>query len=121
MTENNNDNNNDNNINKDSNTHKFQNSIWYLTQSLCGLSRSDWNKERIFKYLDHTARRFLTKLIIQPDEITFSDRSWRGHIYSDHEKVHIVLLVMNARRQAALLHALHAIKTFRNQISRPLF
>jgi len=103
---------------RDVNTSYFRDSIWYFTQRLFGLCRRDWDKERITHIMDDTVRKFVVKLVTKPDQITFEDQYWKGYKFRDDEKCLIMLLAMEARRQAALMHALKAFIDYIN-ISTP--
>jgi hypothetical protein len=90
-------------------TTPFRRAIWYYTQRLFGLQHDDYDYNKIHVFLTSNLKAFVKKIVCFPDSITQSDFELPGYTFKPSEKAHIVLLAIEARRQASLLYALHAV------------
>jgi hypothetical protein len=93
-------------------TTPFRTAIWYLTHRLFGLQHDDFDYGRIPVFLTPALKTFVRKIVCAPDTITREDYELKGYNFKPDEKCHIVLLAIEARRQASLLYALHALMKF---------
>lgn len=67
---------------------------------------------RIPVFLTHSLKRYVTKIVSAPETITQADYDLRGYSFKASEKCHIVLLAIEARRQASTLYALHSVMKY---------
>ena len=93
-------------------TTPFRRSIWYFTHRLYGLQHDDYDYNRIPVFLTQALKTFVRKIACAPETITKEDYELRGYGFKADEKCHIVLLAIEARRQASLLYALHSVMRF---------
>jgi len=82
--------------------------IWVYTQRLYGLEYDDYNYRDINTELTKPTKAFLKKVACTPHEVRAED--WSQVALSTDEKVRLVLLVCEARREGALLYVLHALR-----------
>jgi hypothetical protein len=89
--------------------------IRHLCPSCChvhrlfGLQHDDFNYNKIPVFLTNSLKTFIKKLVCAPETITQADYELTGYSFQPSEKCHIVLLAIEARRQASLLYALHSV------------
>jgi len=93
-------------------TTPFRTAIWFLAHRLLGLQHDDFDYARIPVFLTNALKTLVRKLVCAPDGITAEDIELKGYNFKPDEKCHIVLLAIEARRQAALLYALHSVMKF---------
>jgi sestrin len=63
-------------------------------------------------FLTHALKTFVKKIVCAPETVTKADFELSGYNFKPDEKAHIVLLAIEARRQASLLYALHSVMKF---------
>jgi hypothetical protein len=85
-----------------------QRAIWVYTQRLYGLEYDDYNYRDVNTELAKPTKAFLKKVACSPHEVVAED--WSQVPLSTEEKVTLVLLVCEARREGELLYALHALR-----------
>jgi sestrin len=90
-------------------TGPFRRAIWYYTHRLYGLCHSDYDYNKIPIFLSNNLKTYIKKVTCMPEQVTAGDFDLRGYKFGPDEKCHIVLLAIEARRQAILLYALHAV------------
>lgn len=94
----------------DVDTSKFRRAIWYYSQRIYGVCHDDYDYSEVNNYLERPLKQFVKKLICAPELMTSTDFDNFGrHGLACHEKIHIASLAWEARREAALSYALHAI------------
>lgn len=99
-------------VDVDVNTEPFRNAIWYYTQRLYGVRNDHYDYSRVNKLLPIPIKTFVKKVACYPELVTLLDFCTFTQTFDVAEKVHIVLLVCEARRQAALLFALRAVMRY---------
>lgn len=90
-------------------TSKFRLATWNYIHVLYGIFHDDYIYDEVNKLLEKSYKSYIKKVACFPDRITFTDY-W--DFYTDmlpSEKVHINLLVLESRLQAALLYASRAL------------
>ena len=93
-------------------TGPFRRAVWYYTHRLYGLCHSDYDYNKIPLFLSNNLKNYIKKLTTAPETIQLQDYEMRGYTFNPDEKAHIVLLAIEARRQAELLYSLHAVMTY---------
>lgn len=81
---------------------------WLYTQRLYGLEYDDYNYREVNQELQKSTKAFLKKVACLPHEVTAED--WGEVDLTTQEKVTLVLVVSEARREGELLYALHALR-----------
>ncbi|KAJ1986046.1 hypothetical protein H4R33_003588 [Dimargaris cristalligena] len=91
-------------------TEPFRMAVWHFTQSLCGVQWSDYDHHRVPALLSEKLRRYITKIVYQPDSITSRDFNHDiGYQLRVDETCLINFLVCQAKRQATLMLALRKL------------
>lgn len=97
---------------RDIDTEPFRNAIWYYCQRLFGVRDDVYDYSTVNKLLPIPIKTFVKQVACYPNLITALDFATFTQTFSVSEKTHIVLLIVEARRQAALLWALRAVTRF---------
>eukprot|EP00298_Acanthocystis_sp_HF-20_P012453 c19895_g1_i1.p1 GENE.c19895_g1_i1~~c19895_g1_i1.p1 ORF type:complete len:261 (+),score=75.84 c19895_g1_i1:44-826(+) len=96
-----------------STTAPFRQAIWHYTHRLYGILHDDYNYQLLNKLIPRKLKSFVKLVACQPEKI---ERSRVHDIDLDlqpYEIVHVVLLIIEARKQAELLYALRAMMKFK--------
>lgn len=93
-------------------TAPLRQAVWYYVQRLAGLLHDDYDYADVNRYLTRRLKMYIKKCACYPEELDSRDFSRFGFTLRNEEKVHINLLVAEARRQAELVYALHTISVF---------
>ena len=89
-------------------TDKFRIAIWFYVQRLFGVRNDHYDYTDVNTFLPRATKAFAKKVAVLPEEISGTDfAGFSSLTYS--ERVHIVILAVEARRQAALLYGLAAV------------
>lgn len=90
-------------------TEPFRTAIWYYIQRLYGICNDHYDYRQVNAFMTIATKGFVKKAACYPEIITKVDFDSFTTTFTPDEKVHIVLLAAEARRQAALLYGLRAI------------
>nr|XP_033792395.1 sestrin-1 isoform X2 [Geotrypetes seraphini] len=93
----------------DVDTSMLRRAIWNYIHCMFGIRYDDYDYGEINQLLDRSFKIYIKTVVCSPEKTTrrMYDGFWRQFKHS--EKVHVNLLLMEARMQAALLYALRAI------------
>lgn len=87
-------------------TAPFREAIWYYVLRLKGMMHDDYNYQDVNSLLDRQIKTFLKQASCTPESISQKEFAFFGVKLLDREKVHVNLLVMEARQQAEILYLL---------------
>lgn len=90
-------------------TAPFRRSIWYYVHRIHGILHDDYNYATVNELLLRNLKKFTKDLSCTPFAVTAQDLLNLGYSLSPEEKCHIALLATEARKQAELMYALHAL------------
>ncbi|CDI96920.1 sestrin 1 [Echinococcus multilocularis] len=96
----------------DVNTSSLRHTLWFFVQSVFGACHEDLRYEHVLKLLSLEQRCFLKVCATRPsDLIAYRPTTGRGIFaaLSAPEVIHVMILIMEARKQACLSYALRAI------------
>lgn len=96
-------------------TTKFRLATWNYIHLLYGIYHDDYLYLEVNKLLEKSYKSYIKKVACFPERITFVDFEFTDFLPS--EKVHVNLLVLEARFQAILLYATRSIKEYMNKCS----
>ncbi|XP_018585818.1 sestrin-1 isoform X1 [Scleropages formosus] len=90
-------------------TSMLRRAIWNYIHCMFGIRYDDYDYGEINQLLDRSFKVYIKTMVCSPEKITkrMYESFWRQFWHS--EKVHVNLLLMEARMQAELLYALRAI------------
>ncbi|XP_071538636.1 sestrin-2-like isoform X9 [Panulirus ornatus] len=92
------------------NTFLFRQGVWNYLHCLYGIRHDDYDYSQINQLLERNLKMFLKTVACYPEKLTCADPSltiMKGFLQS--EKIHVMILVLEARLQAELLHGLRAL------------
>ncbi|XP_036405413.1 sestrin-1 isoform X1 [Megalops cyprinoides] len=97
---------------KDVDTSMLRRAIWNYIHCMFGIRYDDYDYGEINQLLDRSFKVYIKTMVCSPEKITkrMYESFWRQFQHS--EKVHVNLLLMEARMQAELLYALRAITRY---------
>ncbi|XP_026871337.2 sestrin-1 isoform X1 [Electrophorus electricus] len=93
-------------------TSMLRRAIWNYIHCMFGIRYDDYDYGEINELLDRNFKVYIKTMVCSPEKITkrMYESFWRQFQHS--EKVHVNLLLMEARMQAELLYALRAITRY---------
>ncbi|XP_073193068.1 sestrin-1 isoform X8 [Lepidochelys kempii] len=96
-------------MHKDVDTSMLRRAIWNYIHCMFGIRYDDYDYGEINQLLDRSFKVYIKTVVCTPEKTTkrMYDSFWRQFKHS--EKVHVNLLLIEARMQAELLYALRAI------------
>ncbi|NWU91738.1 SESN1 protein, partial [Upupa epops] len=97
---------------KDVDTSMLRRAIWNYIHCMFGIRYDDYDYGEINQLLDRSFKVYIKTVVCTPEKTTkrMYDSFWRQFEHS--EKVHVNLLLVEARMQAELLYALRAITRY---------
>ncbi|CRL00061.1 CLUMA_CG013347, isoform A [Clunio marinus] len=90
-------------------TSKFRRAIWNYIQCIYGIRHDDYDYGEVNKLLDRPLKTFIKTACCYPDRITKQDYDSILVELLDSEKVHVNLMILEAKNQAILLYALREL------------
>lgn len=90
-------------------TGPYRRAAWQYVQRIKGVLHDDYDYKEINQFLNKFNKEFLKKVVCYPEFITAHDYQQLGYVLAPHEKLHLCALVVESRKQAELLYALHAV------------
>ncbi|XP_054836573.1 sestrin-1 isoform X1 [Eublepharis macularius] len=99
-------------MHKDVDTSMLRRAIWNYIHCMFGIRYDDYDYGEINQLLDRSFKVYIKTVVCMPEKTTkrMYDSFWRQFKHS--EKVHVNLLLIEARMQAELLYALRAITRY---------
>ncbi|XP_008050185.1 sestrin-1 isoform X2 [Carlito syrichta] len=99
-------------MHKDVDTSMLRRAIWNYIHCMFGIRYDDYDYGEINQLLDRSFKVYIKTVVCTPEKVTkrMYDSFWRQFKHS--EKVHVNLLLVEARVQAELLYALRAITRY---------
>ncbi|XP_055601644.1 sestrin homolog [Uranotaenia lowii] len=93
-------------------TSKFRRAIWNYIQCIYGIRYDDYDYGEVNQLLDRPLKMFIKTACCFPERITKTDYDSILVELQHSEKVHVNLMIMEARNQAELLYALREIMRY---------
>jgi sestrin 1/3 len=90
-------------------TSKFRRAIWNYIQCIYGIRHDDYDYGEVNKLLDRPLKTFIKTACCFPERITKQDYDSILVELLDSEKVHVNLMILEAKNQALLLYALREL------------
>ncbi|VEL32713.1 unnamed protein product [Protopolystoma xenopodis] len=95
-------------------TTPYRRTLWNHVQSLFGVCHDDFRYEYVDKLFTRPQQTFLKLCATRPYEILSTGKDALSYnqimpFLAPSEVVHLILMIMDAREQACLLHIAHAI------------
>ncbi|XP_055619869.1 sestrin homolog isoform X2 [Toxorhynchites rutilus septentrionalis] len=93
-------------------TSKFRRAIWNYIQCIYGIRYDDYDYGEVNQLLDRSLKMFIKTACCFPERITKADYDSVLVELQHSEKVHVNLMILEARNQAELLYALREIMRY---------
>ncbi|XP_013784844.1 sestrin homolog isoform X2 [Limulus polyphemus] len=93
-------------------TSTFRRAIWNYIQCLYGIRHDDYNYKEVNELLEKNLKTNIKTLCCYPERTTKSDYDNVMREFRHSEKVHVNIMMLEARMQAELLYALRAIMRY---------
>lgn len=90
-------------------TSMFRRAVWNYIHCLFGIRHDDYDYREVNELLDRNLKQYIKAVCCYPERVSKQhyDSVMREFKYS--EKVHVTLMILEARMQAELLYALRAL------------
>ncbi|XP_017786260.1 PREDICTED: sestrin homolog isoform X2 [Nicrophorus vespilloides] len=96
----------------DVDTSRFRRAIWNYIQCLLGIRHDDYDYGEINQLLEKSLKTFIKSACCYPECVTKKDYLKVLREFKHSEKVHVNLMVLEARMQAELLYALRTVNRY---------
>lgn len=97
---------------KDVDTSRFRRAIWNYIQCVFGIRHDDYNYQEINQLLTRSLKAFIKLACCFPERITKANYDSVMNQLEYSEKVHVNLMILEARMQAELLYGLNAVMKY---------
>lgn len=91
-------------------TFPFRRGVWNYLHCLYGIRHDDYDYSQINQLLERNLKLFLKTVACYPEKLSWTEPNlslMKG--FQQSEKIHVMILVLEARLQAELLHALRSL------------
>ncbi|XP_041759373.1 sestrin-2 isoform X1 [Coregonus clupeaformis] len=99
-------------MHKDVDTHTLRKALWNYIHCLYGIRYDDYDYGEVNVLLERGLKMFVKTVACHPEQTTDRIYSAYWRLFRHSEKVHVNLLLMEARLQAALLYTLRAVTRY---------
>lgn len=96
----------------DVDTSRFRRAIWNYIQCMFGIRHDDYDYGEVNQLLERSLKTFIKSACCYPERVTKKDYDRVLREFKHSEKVHVNLMVLEARMQAELLYALRAVMRY---------
>ncbi|EEB14165.1 P53 regulated pa26 nuclear protein sestrin, putative [Pediculus humanus corporis] len=97
---------------KDVDTSRFRMAVWNYIQCMFGIRHDDYDYGEVNQLLERSLKAFIKSTCCYPECVTKKDYDRVLREFEHSEKVHVNLMILEARMQAELLYALRAVMIY---------
>lgn len=97
---------------KDVDTSRFRRAIWNYIQCMFGIRHDDYDYGEVNQLLERSLKTFIKSACCYPERVTKADYDKVLREFKHSEKVHVNIMILEARMQAELLYALRAVMRY---------
>ncbi|KAL1139359.1 hypothetical protein AAG570_006343 [Ranatra chinensis] len=97
---------------KDVDTSRFRRAIWNYIQCMFGIRHDDYDYGEVNQLLERSLKSFIKSACCFPERVTKADYDRVLREFKHSEKVHVNVMILEARMQAELLYALRAVMRY---------
>ncbi|CAD5110731.1 DgyrCDS101 [Dimorphilus gyrociliatus] len=98
--------------NLDVDTTAFRRAIWNYIHCMFGIRHDDYDYREVNVLLERSLKQYIKTITCYPEKVTRNDFKVFMKDFKQSEKVHVNLMLLEARLQGELLYALNAITRF---------
>ncbi|XP_014204153.1 sestrin-3 [Copidosoma floridanum] len=93
-------------------TSRFRRAIWNYIQCMFGIMHDDYDYNEINQLVESSLKTFIKNAVCYPERVTKRDYDRVMREFKHSEKIHVSLMILEARMQAELLYALRAVMLY---------
>ncbi|XP_032687012.1 sestrin homolog isoform X1 [Odontomachus brunneus] len=93
-------------------TSRFRRAIWNYIQCMFGIRHDDYDYNEVNQLLERSLKTFIKSAVCYPERVTKRDYDRVMREFKHSEKVHVCLMILEARMQAELLYALRVVMRY---------
>ncbi|PVD28225.1 hypothetical protein C0Q70_10812 [Pomacea canaliculata] len=93
-------------------TSAFRQAIWYYIHCMYGIRHDDYDYAQVNQLLERNLKAYVKTVTCYPERIARKDYDGVMREFKHSEKVHVNLMITEARMQAELLYALRAVNRY---------
>ncbi|XP_043266249.1 sestrin-1 [Colletes gigas] len=93
-------------------TSRFRRAIWNYIQCMFGIRHDDYDYNEVNQLIERSLKTFIKSAVCYPERVTKRDYDRVMREFKHSEKVHVNLMILEARMQAELLYALRAVMRY---------
>uniref|UniRef100_A0A0C9QIJ9 Sesn_1 protein n=1 Tax=Fopius arisanus TaxID=64838 RepID=A0A0C9QIJ9_9HYME len=93
-------------------TSRFRRAIWNYIQCMFGIRHDDYDYNEVNQLLERSLKTFIKSAVCYPERVTKRDYDRVMREFKHSEKIHVNLMILEARMQAELLYALRAVMRY---------
>ncbi len=93
-------------------TEVFRQAAWFYVHRVFGICHDDYDYSWLNNKELRPVKAFIKKVVCTPEAVTQEDFVGSTSMLRNDEMCHVVLLALEARKQAALMYFLHALTDF---------
>nr|XP_037281536.1 sestrin-3-like isoform X2 [Rhipicephalus microplus] len=93
-------------------TSMFRRAVWNYIQCIYGIRHDDYDYREVNELLDRDLKEYIKAVCCYPDRMTKEDYDNVMREFKYAEKVHVTIMILEARMQAELLYALRALMRY---------
>ncbi|EEC02681.1 P53 regulated pa26 nuclear protein sestrin, putative, partial [Ixodes scapularis] len=93
-------------------TSMFRRAVWNYIQCIYGIRHDDYDYREVNELLDRDLKEYIKAVCCYPDRMTKEDYDNVMREFKYSEKVHVTIMILEARMQAELLYALRALMRY---------
>ncbi|XP_073985868.1 sestrin isoform X3 [Rhodnius prolixus] len=97
---------------RDVDTSKFRRAIWNYIQCMFGIRHDDYDYGEVNQLLERSLKAFIKSACCYPERVNKVDYDKVLREFRHSEKVHVNIMILEARMQAELLYALRAVMRY---------
>ncbi|XP_046459036.1 sestrin-3-like [Daphnia pulex] len=97
---------------KDVDTSRFRTAIWNYIQCMFGIRHDDYDYGEVNQVLERSLKAYIKTAVCFPERVTRADYNNILKELHHSEKIHVNLMLLEARIQAELLYALRAVMRY---------
>ncbi|CAL1534141.1 unnamed protein product [Lymnaea stagnalis] len=98
--------------NREVDTSSFRRAIWNYIHCMYGIRHDDYDYSEVNQLLERNLKAYIKTLTCYPERLQKKDYDGVMREFKHSEKVHVNLMLMEARQQAELLYALRALNRY---------
>lgn len=93
-------------------TSAFRRAVWYYIQTLFGICHDDYDYSVVNQLLERNLKAYMKIVTCYPERVTQQDYDKCMQQFQHSEKVHVNIMLMEARLQSEMLYTLRELAKY---------